>query len=460
MDNATARLSHLVATARIEDIPASTLEQVRRTLLNIIGCAVGGSQHDSVTSVLAALSPFGGAPVATVLGRGQRADPMLAALANGMAASVYSFDDTHAEAVVHPGGPVAMALLALAETRRVSGADFLLAVTLGCEVVCRVSKAVSVTPAKAGTGWVQTGIAAGLGAAAGAARLMRLDASQTTTAMGIAACQSGGVRALTRSHCYALMCGNAAEAGLRAALLAAGGVTSTADGLEAAGGWAQAYAASPNLAALDDGLGQRFEIEANTFKPYPCGVVIHPVIDACLELLPEVKTAGGTSAIEHIGLRVNPAVLSLTNIQHPRDPSEAQVSVQHWTAATLVDGKAGTEQSRPGRMADPVIGGLRDRIVLEPEPGIARDAATVTLKLGSGASLSRSIANCRGSAERPMSNADLEAKMRDQCAGTLAPAAIEAIIAACWALEHETDASAIARLAAGPATSERNGGVA
>lgn len=455
MDNATTIMSSYLAAARLADLPQMTLTQSRRTLLNIIGCTVGGSQHESVTTTLAALAPFAGSPAAAVLGRGQRHDALLAALANGMAASVYSFDDTHAEAVVHPGGPVGMALLALAEIRRATGAEFLLAFTLGCEVVCRVSKAVSVAPARASAGWVQTGICAGIGAAAGAAKLLGLDARGIAAAMGIAACQAGGVRALTRSMCYALMCGNAAEAGLRAALLAERGFTSAPDGLEAKGGFGEAYAAASNMAALTDGLGKHFEIEANTFKPYPCGVVIHPVIDACLELLAELGQSGGPGAIERVRLGVNPAVLSLTNIPEPRDPFEAQVSVQHWTAAALLDGKAGTAQSRPDRISDPAVRALRARVVLEPDPARGRDGAHVALELAGGRTLQRRIDHCRGSADRPMSNGELESKLREQCVGLLSPEAIEAVISACWSIERLDDAAVLARHAGGRNT---NGG--
>lgn len=454
MHNSTARLASFVASARFADLPEPAVAQSRRTLLNIVGCAIGGSHHESVTTALAALTPFAGTPVATVLGRNLRTDALLAALANGMAASVYSFDDTHAEAVVHPGGPVGMALLALAEARPVSGADFMLAFTLGCEVVCRVSKAVSVAPAQAGAGWVQTGICAGIGAAAGAAKLLGLDDKRIGAAMGIAACQAGGVRALTRSMCYALMCGNAAEAGLRAALLAERGLTSAEDGLEAKGGYAESYAVAPNLATLTDRLGTHFEIEANTFKPYPCGVVIHPVIDACLDLVSELRGSGGHDAIERIRLRVSPAVLALTNLPSPRDPFQAQVSVQHWTAAVLVDGKAGTAQSRPEKLADPAIQRLRERVVLEPDPQMPRDAASVTLEFSGGLALgsralARSIAHCRGSAERPMSNDELEFKFREQCTGILAPVAADAIIGGCWSIESMQDAGELARLATG-----------
>lgn len=448
MSNATSTLARFVADARLSDLPETTLVQCRRTVLNIIGCMVGGAGHESVEAAVATLAPFSGAPVATALGRGQSFDPLLAALVNGMSASVFSFDDTHAEAVVHPGGPVAAALLALAESRRASGAEWLLAFALGAEVVCRVSKAVSVAPAKAGPSWVQTGICAGIGAAAAAGKLLQLDAPRIAAAMGIAACQSGGVRALTRSMCYSLMCGQAAQSGLRAALLAAQGFTSAAEGLTAAGGFCDAYASKANADAVCDRLGSHFEIEANTFKPYPCGVVIHPAIDACLALrdTPDLPDVG---EIERIRIRVSPSVIALCDIAQPRDPFEGQVSVQHWVAAVLVDGKAGTAQSRQSRIDDPVIKAVRGKVVIEPDASIERDAAEVIVDTRAGGSLGRRVEHCRGSAKRPMTDAELEGKLRDQCAAVMDTGTIDRIIRSCWSLDSLSDAGELARLAAG-----------
>ena len=458
MHNPTAAMAGFVASCRLSELPPATIEQSKRTLLNIIGCMVGGARHDSVETAHAALGPLGGAPVATLIGRGQRSDPLHASLINAMSSGVYSFDDTHAQAVVHPGGPVAAALLAIAETRPVSGADFLLAFTLGAEVVCRVSKAASVAPAKPGPAWVQTGICAGIGAAAGTGKLLGLPPGRIAAAMGIAACQSSGIRALTRSMCYSFMVGNAAQSGLRAALLAQNGFTSATDGLADQGAFLQAYASVPDMAALADRLGRHFEIEANTFKPYPCGVVIHPVIDACLDLHGEVHAhAGGVAAIERIGLRVNPAVLSMCDIAHPRDSFEGQVSVQHWAAAALCDGKAGIAQSRTARLEDATIRALRSRIVLQPDPAIDRAGAVVTVEHGGGTAISRTVERCRGSAARPMTNAELEVKLTDQCTGIITPDGIDAIVRACWSIEQEPDAGNLARLSSGARASSAIG---
>src|SRR5882757_627883 len=263
VENTTATLANYIVGAKIGDLPADIQHQAKRTFLNFIGCAVGGARDDSVNATERALAPLSGPRSASVLGRAERHDPLLAALLNGMSSAVYSFDDTHAQAVVHAGGPVGSAMLAFAQTRRVSGADFILAYALGIEIVCRVSKAVSVAPAKTGLNWIQTGICAGIGAAAAVGKLMNLGTRELAWAMRIAAAQAGGIRGLSRSMCFSLMAGQAAQGGLKAALMARQGFTSVTDPLGAKHGFADSYANAANLPALVDGLGTSFEILSN-----------------------------------------------------------------------------------------------------------------------------------------------------------------------------------------------------
>src|SRR5439155_19620066 len=144
-----------MASAQPEALPQAVRKEAARTLLNWVGCAVGGSRQDAVNNAIAALSPFSGPAQASVLGRRERMDVMHAALMNGISSHIFDFDDTHLKTVIHPAGPVASAILALAEYRTVSGADFLNALVLGAEVECRIGNAVH--PAHYDVGWHITG---------------------------------------------------------------------------------------------------------------------------------------------------------------------------------------------------------------------------------------------------------------------------------------------------------------
>jgi 2-methylcitrate dehydratase PrpD len=447
MEGVTAALANYVAATRLEDLPADVLHQAKRTFLNFVGCAVGGAHDDSVSSASHALGPFSGPASASVLGRAERYDPLLASLLNGMSSAVYSFDDTHAQAVVHAGGPVASAMLAFSQTRRVPGTDFLLAYVLGVEAVCRISKAISVAPAKGGLHWIQTGICAGMGAAVAVGKLMNRSPARLAWAIGIAAAQAGGIRGLSRSMCFSLMAGQAAQSGLKSALLANEGFTSTPDPLGAKQGFLESYAETGDADALTKGLGTTFEILANTFKPYPCGVVIHPAIDACLEAIGDRVLR--PTEVEHIEIGINPTSAALADLQHPQDPSEAQMSLQHWVAAAIHDLQAGVRQSRADKLSETAIVALRDKIVVRPEATTSRESANLAIHLQGGAVLRSNVENCRGSKLRPMTDREIEDKFRLQCADRLAAGATDAIASAIWSLERIPACARIAELATG-----------
>ena len=173
MDSAvTTRLAHYAAATRYGDLPEAVRGEAVRSMFNILGCTLGGARHHGVDIADAALRPFTGAGVATLIGRGRKADALHATLINCLASSIYSFDDTHAQAVVHPSGPVASAALALAEHRPVSGQALLTAFALGVELECRLCKALTVPPAKGSMAWSGTGITGGIGAAVAAGSLL------------------------------------------------------------------------------------------------------------------------------------------------------------------------------------------------------------------------------------------------------------------------------------------------
>lgn len=279
----TSPITDYILAARWTDLPDNVRRETLRSFVNILGCTIGGARHEVVALADSALTEFAGAPQATVIGRGHKADALHACLINCLSSSIYAYDDTHAEAVVHPSGPVATAALALAERRQVNGADFLLACMLGIEFTCRLSKAISVAPAKGTVAWSQTGITAGIGAAVAAAKLLNLDAPRLQNAIGIALSQAAGFRVMHATMVSSLMPAQGAQTGLRAALLAERGFTASPVALEGTYGFLEVFAQQPHVASLADDLGERFEILRNTYKPYPCGIVIHPIIDACLQ---------------------------------------------------------------------------------------------------------------------------------------------------------------------------------
>lgn len=444
-ENATAQIVDYVLAAKPADLPAAVKKEGLRSFFNILGCTLGGARHGAVDKTWSALKPFAGAEQVTMIGRGVRTDAITAALINTLSSSIVTNDDTHAEAIVHPSGPVMGAVLAVAERQQVSGRDLLTAFILGVEVVCRLSKAVSVAPAKGKIAWSQTGICCGAGAALAAAKLMGLDARATRQAVGHAASQASGLRAAHGTMCTAMMPAVAGQTGLRAAYFAQSGVTSTEAVIEHRYGFNMCFAEAPHVDHLTGGLGQRFEILGNTYKPFPCGIVINPLIDTALQL----RSEHGIKAddVERIAMQCNPGALALCDRRHPKDELEGQVSLYHWVAASMVRGKAGLDEGTDRSIHDPVLKAFRERVFATANAAIPIDGVDMTITLKGGRTLEKKLRDCIGSKGRPMTDAQLETKFAEGAVRSMPQARVNGLIEKTWQLEQLGDASALVRMA-------------
>src|SRR6266545_1450789 len=324
----TRALARFVVDHHPSGVPEKVRHEAARSFLNWTGCAVGGSRHETVENALKALKPFSGPAEATVLGRTDRVDIMQAALMNGITSHTFDFDDTHLKTVIHPSGPVASAILALAERQAVSGEGFLHAFILGVEVECRIGS--SVYPEHYDVGWHITGTAGVFGAAAAAGKLLGLNEQQMTWALGIAATQSSGLREMFGTMAKPFHPGNAARNGLLAALLAQQNFTSSNQGIEAKRGYAHVLSTAFKPDEITARLGETWEIALNTYKPYACGIVIHPIIDACVQLRNEYGLE--PDDVVAVDAQVHRLVLELTGKKTPQVGLESKFSVYHSAA--------------------------------------------------------------------------------------------------------------------------------
>src|SRR5712672_4693731 len=316
----TRSLARFIVTTRFEDLPENVRHEAKRTLLNWVGCAIGACRQDTVTNVIAALAPFAGPGQATLLGRRERMDILNAALVNGISSHVLDFDDTHPLTTIHPAAPVAPALLALTEHQPVNGRDFVLALVLGVETACRIGNAV--VPAHYEAGWHITGTAGVFGSAAATGRILGLNEQQMCWALGLAAAQPVGLQEMFGSMTKSFHPGQAAQNGLTAALLAHKGYTASEHGLEAKRGWLNVLSTACDYAAFADG---GWEILNNSYKPFACGLVVHPVIDGCIQLRDQNHLAA--DMIDRIEVAVHPRVMDVTAIKEPRTGLEGKFSV-------------------------------------------------------------------------------------------------------------------------------------
>lgn len=415
MHAASVAVSRMLArygvASRFETLPAPVIREAKRALVNWAGCAIGASAHSTVERAWQAMRPFSGVAQATLLGRRERTDILNAALVNGIASHVLDFDDTHPDTLVHPSGPVAAAVIALGEERRASGRDLLNAFVAGIEVECRVAR--GVLPAHYEVGWHITATAGIFGGAAASARLLGLDEQQTTWALGLAATQAAGLREMFGSMAKSLHPGRAAQNGLASALLAQAGFTSAETAIDGKRGFAHVLSTTVDIAQCVEGLGERYELLANTYKPYACGLVIHPVIDGCIRLRSEKGVCAADVA--RIDLKVHPMVLELTGKTAPRSGLEGKFSVYHCAAAALIDGAGGELQFADARVNDPDVVALRGKVHAEADRGMALDAARVTITLAHGARCEVQVEHCVGSREQPMTDAQIDEKFLAQC---------------------------------------------
>jgi 2-methylcitrate dehydratase PrpD len=438
----TQILARFVATHPSRGWSDAVDREAHRTFMNWIGCAVGAARHEAADAALAAVRMLEPAAQATVLGRRDRVDMASAALVNGITSHTFDYDDTHLKTIIHPAGPVASAVLALAEHSGASGRQLVDALVLGIDVSCRIGNVMY--PDHYDRGWHITGSTGMLGAAAGCARLLGLDAQQTAMALGIAASQPVGMREQFGTMTKPFHPGAAARAGLMSTLLAKNGFTASTKALEAPRGMIQTVSTKCDWREATDELGQRFEISFNSYKPFACGIVIHPSIDACVQLREQgVKP----EQVQRIELKVHSLVLELTGKKTPADGLQAKFSVYHGCAAGLTFGRAAEDEFSDEVVNRPDMVALRGKIVATVDDSIDEASADVTAVLNDGRRIHVFVEHAIGSLQKPMTDAQLEGKFHGLSDPVLGAAPTARLIEACWKVGMAPDLKAITALA-------------
>lgn len=431
-------LAHFASAIRPGGLPPRVVHEAKRSLLNFIGTAVGVAYAPIVETAVRVLEPFSGSHLSTLIGRHERLDPLSASFVNAISGNLLDYDDTHLKTVIHPTAPVAPPVLALAEARGYSGAAALTAFALGAEIECRIGN--MVTGGHYARGWHITATCGVFGAALAAAHLMQLSPAQIAHALGIAASQSAGIVENLPTEAKNVGMGNSARGGLLAALLAAEGYDAAPLAIEGPRGWARATGDEPKLDEVIGQLGERWELLENTYKPYPAGIVMHAIIDACREL----RTQHGIKSEEIMDVRVAGDRLLLDRgDREVRNEKDARVSIHHSVAAPFLWGGFGVAELEPAKVMSPEAVALRAKVRAEHDPSMSQGAARVTVTLASGAVHQTTIEAARGSLLNPMTDAEIEAKVRDlvKIAGTDLDAG--QIIASVWGLDQASSVTAL-----------------
>jgi 2-methylcitrate dehydratase PrpD len=449
--NATRELAAFVVRARLEDLPSDLLHQARRCTTDCLGVAIGAAEESAVDMLLGVVDTLGGSPQCTVWATDRRASLAHAPLVNGYLAHVLDFDDSYMPQVtiLHGNAPVVPAAMAVGEWLGASGADYLLAFILGFEVAARA--ALSAGRAHYDQSWHVTSTVGGFGAAAAAGKLLGLDELQMTYALGIAGAQAGGIGNAAGSMTKAFHAGRAAMSGVTAALLAQRGFTSGDDFLTGRRGFHQVFHSDGNIEALVGELGARWELRQAAFKPYACGVVVHPILDAIIGLRDE----HGLSASNVVGIeaRANPVVLVPTGLKEPRTGLEGKFSVYHSAAVALIDGAAGPRQYTDSRVLAAQVIALRERVRVATDSALQKGEAHVSIQLADGRVVRRHVPCASGTADNPMSDEQLDRKFQVLVEPRFGPERTGELLATIGRLESLPKISELARLLALPTAS-------
>ena len=424
----TRELARYATQSRFATLPDDVKAEAARAFLNWMGCVLGGAREPAVELAAATVAELGGGAQSSIIGHKQRTDVASAAFVNCISSSVLAFDDAHLATVTHPSGPAGAALFAFSEKKPVSGEDFLNAFALGIEIECRLSNVLVLPPSNFNVGFYVTGLSGPIGVAAALGNLLGLDEQRMNWAIGLAASQSSGFRATHGTMTAHFRPGHAARSGVWAAMLASKGFTGDDCSLEADKGFFDVFSSNANLDRAVDGLGTQHELLSNAYKPYPCGIVIHPTLDACLEIWQQCSSDAKPRSVT---LRVHPLALALTGVRTPSTPLESHVSLYHWAAAALVRGSAGVPEMRQDCIDDPEIAALRARIDTVADPGIGRDQAIAEVTLTNGRTLRSHVVNARGSSARPMTDDELNAKFTAQARLVLPAAKVDELLRLC-----------------------------
>ncbi len=427
-------ITHAIAgfalSASFADLPGEVQRESVRTVVNWVGCALGGAPTPTVEAAIRGLQSYTSPGRCRVIGRRERFDAPGAAVINCLASAAHAFDDTHLATITHPTGPVISALLALAETKPISGEDFLAALMIGMEIECRLSTTMVAPGSGASGGWYITGVTGSIGAAAAVGRVLGLDARQMVSALGLAAAQSCGTRGTHASMACAYVPAIAAQAGFTAAMLAQAGFECGPAAVAGRNGVVEVIAPKADHAAICRDFGRHWDVRGNAYKPYPCGIVIHSAIDACLELVRRHRP--DPDAIESVAFDVTPGALALCWRKLPDTELEAQVSLYHWLAATLVAGEATVAQAQLACIRDARVRDLQSRLTATADPALAIDQARATMRMRDGTTHSVGIEHGVGSLVKPMSDDELSAKFLSQARGVLAEDRAKELLAASW----------------------------
>lgn len=455
-EGVTGALVRTARAASIDDLPDDAVRTIKLAVLDLLGCCVAGADEEGSRLVASwASESSGGSGPSVVVGTGLRASPALAALANGASGHALDFDDVSMR-MIHPSVTLVPALLAIGESRHLSGRALLDGYLAGFEVEARLCAALN--PDHYARGWHTTSSIGPLGSAMAVSRALGAEALAFRHALGIAASSSGGIRRNFGSMVKPLHAGHAGFHGLEAAALATRGVTADPSVLEGANGFLDVFSSLDRTAALTAAFaeGAPYELVESgiALKRFACCGAIHSAQDAVLELA--ASTPFTAADVDRIECRVNTLVPNILVHHVTSDGLEGKFSMEYSVAVCLADGRAGLAQYTDERAREAGLRALMERVDVVVDASIPVDlayfASIVTVSLTDGRTVTRRVDVPEGYPERPLPVEAVVAKAKECCEPTLSTERFDELVETVLDLEHLDDVARLGELVAAGGT--------
>ncbi len=412
--NYTQNVADFVSLTSFESIPPAALREAKRAILDCVGVMLAGSKEESARICARLTKEESSNQDSTVIGQGFKSSPVMAAFSNGTAGHALDFD--HSFIMGQPSAGLIPAILALGEEAGESGQDILVSYIVGFEVIAKLCHSM---PGHNPGGWHATATLGSLGAAVACARILRLTPDAIQQTLGIASSMASGLRANFATMTKPLHAGLAAKNGVLAAKLAGSGFDANPTVLSENEGFLAAFTRDiPSDLHPFEELGKSFDLVTRgiRFKPYPCGGLTHPTVQAILRLREQYKVS--PESVESIKVRVTPYVFNTILNRLPETALQTKFSMPYIVARALMDGRLGLDTFSDEAGRDPAVRSLGEKIEMELDPDLQENddvsrPCKVILRQKDGTVLSQSVEPGLATQRSSLSSQELEEKFTD-----------------------------------------------
>ena len=436
------KLTEFTSTIQFAQLSPSAIHESKRATLDWLGCALIGSKHPTSINLVNTLKSIGSYSAVRVIGHpGLKMSLLDTPVANGQMGHILDFDDTHLGGVIlHTSTATLPALLAIGEQKKLNGQQLIVSLVAAFEGGIRTGQAM---PNHHRGGWHLTGSLGTIASSIGAAKMLNLDSQKTLMALGIGCTQAAGMQQNRGSDCKSLHAGKSAYHGVLAATLASNGFNSSPEILEGNLGFTRIYSSTQDLELLTKDLGKEWVIVQNGYKPYSCGVVLHPLIDACIGLSKSSQIPA--SDITSFEVLVHPDVIRITGVDQPGSGLMSKFSANHAAAVSYIDRAGGVPQFTNERSQDAMVIQLRKIVKVLPSTNLQLDQAKARITTKSGVSFDMNVEHAKGTTLNPMSDSDLESKFIQNARSCLTNDKVKRILDIVWNLEKLSDINQLTR---------------